>query len=143
MSQIDLKKIIDFSYLTNRQPDPNSELIFFLSIVFGALILASGIAWLVFIRREQTQPVLTGLRRRLVRWLFTSGFVGLFLIFFRATGIPFLGMRLWLLLWLLASLGWFVTVCQYLLKTLPKERSLYQEQQLRDRYLPKARNAAR
>ncbi|MEK7460621.1 MAG: hypothetical protein AAB647_00200 [Patescibacteria group bacterium] len=140
---LDFKKLTDPSYILDLRPDSNSDLAFILSIVFGLAIIASGFVWLILTRREKAKPVLKGIRTRLVRWLFTTGFVGLFLIFFRATGIPYFGMRIVLLTWLLVSLIWLILILTYLLKKFPIERSLYEEHVLRERYLPKKKVGTR
>ncbi len=118
-------------------PPRESQLIFGFAIFFGLAIIISAIVWLFFVRKEQQEPLLRAIRRRIVLWLFVTGLVGLFLVFFRWQGIPYFAGRIWLLLWLIISAGWLALIGSYLLKKFPKERSLYQERLLRERYLPK------
>lgn len=143
MFTLDTHKLIDPTYLFAKQPEPNSELSFVFSILFALAIVASGLVWFILIRREKNAPYLRPLRSRLVRWLFTTGLVGLFLMLTRSAGIPYFGTRFVLLLWLIVVAVWFATIFIYLLKKFPIERSLYQAHQLRERYLPKTRTASR
>ncbi|MBI4175402.1 hypothetical protein HY523_02165 [Candidatus Berkelbacteria bacterium] len=139
MIDLDLTKLLNSRYLFARRPEPNSELLFTFAILFGLILISSGLLWLYFSRRERYEPFLMRLRIRLVRWSFTTGFVGLLLIFFRWQGIPYLSSRFFLLLWLVISTVWFLTLITYLLKKFPRERTITQSHQLREKYLPRAK----
>lgn len=141
MIDLDLTKLLNSRYLFARRPEPNSELLFTFAILFGLILISSGLLWLYFSRRERYEPFLMRLRIRLVRWSFTTGFVGLLLIFFRWQGIPYLSSRFFLLLWLVISTVWFLTLITYLLKKFPGERTITQSHQLREKYLPRAKQA--
>jgi predicted membrane channel-forming protein YqfA (hemolysin III family) len=140
---IDLKKLFDAGYLFDWLPPRESEIIFAFAVIFGLAIILSGLVWVYFIRKERFEPILQAVRSRIVFWLFVSGLVGLLLVFFRWQGIPYFAGRIWLLAWLILSLLWAVALLGYLLKKFPKERSLYQERLLRERYLPKPKKESR
>lgn len=139
---IDLTKLIDLSYLFEKRPNPESAMLFGLAIIAGLMIIGSGITWIAYVRKERTLSLYRSIRERLVRWLFTGGFVTLILIFFRFEGIPYFGSRAWLFLWGVVLAIWSVTILIYILKKFPKERSLYQEQVERSRYLPKSKRVS-
>lgn len=137
---IDIKKLFSLEYLLQPQPVADSVLVFALAIFFCLVIIASGIIWIWFWKRERHEPIYQFVRSRWVNYLFTLGFVGLILIFFRWQGIAYLSSRTWLVLWLLIGLIWLVRIWRYLLKKFPEERRLYHERITRERYLPKAKN---
>lgn len=139
MPTIDLGKLVNWSYLFQSRPESNSELILALAILFAAAIVGSGIIWIMLVRRERTNPMLEPIRQKLVNALFYTGFIGLLLVFFRWQGIPYFASRFWLLLWLIISIVWIGRIVYYLLKKFPKERSLFEERLVRERYLPKAK----
>lgn len=135
---IDWSKLINPAYLLEKQPGPAADAVFGAAIFFALFLIASGFVWLSFVRRERTEPIYKSVRERTVRWLFTTGFVGLILVFFRWQSIPYFGTRIWLVLWLIAAAVWFLFVMNYLLKKFPKERKIDEERKTRERYLPKA-----
>ncbi len=134
---LDLRKFFDPVYLFDKQPNPESKLFFGLAIVASFMIIASGLVWLIYVRKERTLPLYSLVREPVVRWLFMGGFVGLILIFFRFEGIAYLSSRFLLFIWAAILVIWLGLILRYILKKFPKERSLYQEQSLRQRYLPK------
>ena len=140
---IDVTKLFSWNYLFEQRPDAQSNLVFVLAVLFGLAVLGSGLTWLYLVRKERREPLLVQVRVRFVPWLFTTGSVGLLLVFFRFEGVPYFASRFWLASWLIGSLIWLVRLLYYLLKKFPKERSLNAERLVRERYLPKSKRLIR
>jgi hypothetical protein len=103
-------------------------------VLFALGFLAAGACYW----RPPRQLAGNGLNRRLTRrfamlflWVFG---VGLVFFGFRAMGLPFLGIRLWLYVMVLALLAAVGYVVYYLRARYPAERAAYEAQQLKRRY---------
>lgn len=69
-------------------------------------------------------------------WLLSFGLVGLLLTFFKQQRAPYLGMRVWLLLWAVAWLIWLAFIIKYVLITIPKIKKETEKKQEFEKYLP-------
>ena len=74
--------------------------------------------------------------RKFTNFGFSFGMVGLILVFFKHQRVPYLGMRIWLTLWLLACLGWLIFILKYALLDLPKLKKEKERQKEFEKYLP-------
>lgn len=130
-------KFLTFDYLFESSPVPDSRVSLWLSALFGLSLLASALVWFWLVVKERRNKPYMALRRRFVSYFFTFGFVGLILIFFRWQEIPVLSARFWVLAWLGVGLVWLGLIVRYLLNIWPKERRIYEEAQLKEKYLPR------
>lgn len=140
---VDISRIVSAGYLFESRPEPDSTLLLVLAGGFCLSLIGSGVVWLALARRAAALPPLESVRSRLTNLLFMSGLIGLFLVFFRWQGIPFMGSRIWLVLWLVVIVAWLVRLGFYLLKKFPNERRLFVSKRLYERYLPRTRQEKR
>lgn len=137
----ELAKFVTFAYLFESSPVPDSRVSVWLSALFGLSVLLSVLVWFWLVIKERENKLFIALRRRFVAYLFTFGFVGLILIFFRWQEIPVLAARFWILAWVITGLVWLGLILRYLLKEWPKERTIDQEARLKEKYLPRNRQS--
>lgn len=133
---MDFTKLIDLDYLFYRLPPAGFSWPFrivLLVIFVGCMLLA------IFSRQKaKTSPGILKLAwRKMQTWAWSVGIVGLLLMGFREVRAIYLGSRAWLLLWLLISLAWLVTILIYWKKEIPKKQEYIKAQEEYNRWLPK------
>lgn len=103
-----------------------------LLVVFVALVLAAiYLSWRSKKNYKETRNF-GKLFAKLVNWSTTVGVVGLILVFFKQSHIVYLGMRIWLALWLVIAVVWLGFIVKYYLVEVPKIRKeIEQKEQLR------------
>lgn len=134
-----LQPLITASFWFARDPAPlltiNARLLFG---VF-ALLFVLGVVVRVVARRRKEDRLVTETFRRIGQLGVTMGLLGLLLFFFAYQEIPFLGMRVWFLLWGIGLLVWVGMVVRYATKIVPAERRRLSERTERNKYLPRAK----
>ena len=69
-------------------------------------------------------------------WSLSFGLVGLLLTFLKEERIAYLGMRVWLVLWVLACLIWLGFILKFVLLEIPKMKEEKRKQAEIKKYLP-------
>jgi len=130
-----IKQFFTPSYLFNLNPGHQFAYLLPLSIIFGFFLVGGAI--LVFLARRLSNVVYKKFLSRVYNLLFTIGFVGFLLIFFRYENIYFLSARFWLIVLFITGAIWAIIIFYYGIKKLPQEVQRYQEMLRKEKYLPK------
>ena len=136
LPNIDLKKFLDIRYIFEKTPPPNSGYLY-LTVLFGAFILLALAAWVVYGRRQKTVPVYLKMQGKVFNLFFYLGLVGLFLIFSRWQGIPYLGSRFFMLIELVIFIIWGISIIYFRFLILPKEIKEFEQRKQFEKYLPR------
>jgi len=107
----------------------------FLGLALVGIILGF-IALYLQKKYRQTDKISMKIWKKLSNLGFSFGIVELILMFFKQQRAPYLGMRIWLFLWIIISLVWLVFILKYIFKTVPQLRAEKQRQADLKKYLP-------
>ncbi len=127
---IDFQRLIDFQYLLDPRPTYNFEFTWPVLIIFGIIFLA-GIILATPIGKRFVWS------NRIGQWLRWLGFLGLVLLFFRYQGIPFLSIRIYYYVLVLAFLAWLSVIIRDLKQVKVKHSEEIKRQETYDKYLPR------
>lgn len=132
---MDLTKLLNWEYLFHPYPIGFSwPMRLGLLIIFIAMI-----AWAIYSRQRMNKS--HHLRRKVWQkfesWGWTSGLIGLTLIYFREVRAIYLSSRGWLLIWLILSLIWLVFIIKYLKTKVPAKESLAKQKEEFNKWLPR------
>lgn len=132
---MNVEKFFHWSYLWQRYtPIGFSWPMRILLLVFfvGTICLA---VW--FHRKiKNSQGPKKTLAKKIRAWGFSTGIMGLLLLFFRETQAAYLASRLLLLAWLIIIAVWLITILIYWLKDLPKKQAALAAQAEFNKWLP-------
>lgn len=123
-----MSELLTFSYWFNPYGAYFSTFTFwFLLLVFIVCSIVG--VYLLVTREKKTKHngLLKSVYTVSLHWLNSLGFVGLILFALRHYRVPYFGMRVWLILWLLICLVWLLVVIKYLLIEVPKKKKEYLE----------------
>ncbi len=135
---MDLSKLTNIHYLFSPYPDLGFSWlmrIVLLLIFLGAIALA-------LLSARQNKKALGPIKKVWKKWQiwgWTTGVIGLFLIFFREVNAIYLSSRGYLLIWLLTAAIWAMFIIIYWKRKVPAKKKLIQEQEEFNKWLPKAR----
>lgn len=131
-----MNNILRFAYWFDAYPLPFNQTTFYLvSLVFLSGIILGVIAQLL--KRKNRQNVLVGrIWQKLYVFGYSFGAVGYILFFLKQQRAPYLGMRLWIGLWLVACLVWLVFILKYIFIEVPKVKKIKKEKEELKKYLP-------
>lgn len=134
---MDLNKLTNFHYLFSPYPDMGFSWlmrIVLLVIFLGAIALA-------LLSARQNKKALGPIKKVWKKWQvwgWTTGAIGLLLIFFREVNAIYLSSRGYLLIWLVAVAIWAILIIIYWKKKVPAKKKLIQEQEEFNKWLPKS-----
>jgi len=103
-------------------------------IVFGLGIVFSLVC--IFFSKKSSGYILKKVWLKLHTWSLSFGLVGLLLAFLKEQRISYLGMRVWLVLWILICLVWLVFILKFVLLEIPKMKEEKRKQAEIKKYLP-------
>ncbi|MFC1686549.1 hypothetical protein ACFLZS_01310 [Patescibacteria group bacterium] len=130
-------QLLELSFWFERTPGPAGSYFTRLSFVFGFLFLAALVIYLFTakVKRKDFNPVRAKLWRKVYICFFTVSIVGGILIFLRYEQIPFLSLRVLMLVLLIGFLIWLGLILRYYLTTFKEELSEHQEEERKSKYL--------
>ncbi len=131
-----MDKFLQLSFWFDTYPSPFSPVIFWICLGLFAFGLALAIVSLVLQKKFRADKITFTVYEKLKNFGFGFGSVGLILTFFKQQQAIYLGMRIWLALWLLASLLWLGLVLKYLLFKAPALRLEKKKKEELRKYLP-------
>lgn len=132
ISQINLSKLLEASYIFEKTPAAKG-LYLYLAIVFGLLLV---LALILIIQLKKKEKIYKKLHTKIINLLLFTGFLGLVLIFFRWQQIPYLGSRFFMLVLAGVVIIWLGVIYWYRFLILPKEIEKYEKQKIFEKYLP-------
>lgn len=133
---MDITKLLDMNYLFHPYPLAGFSWpfrIFLLVVFLGAIIFA-----IITSKKKQTAPSIT--RKgwyKLQVWGWSTGVVGLLLMFFREIRVIYFSSRGYLLLWFLIIIVWLIFIFVYWKKTIPDKAKREKEAEEFNKWLPK------
>ena len=132
---LNIIKFFKPSYLFEMQPSINISTVYFLLVIFGALVLIGILIKIVHLAKKRENFASRLLNMYFALFL-TMGLVGGILVWFRYERAYFLAGRFMLLVWLICFLGWLVFILRYQYKVVPKAKKQMEEKQMFNKYLP-------
>lgn len=132
---MDLNKLFDLSYLF--QTFPVSGFSWPMRIILLALFVGA-IALAIYARSKMKEK---GLRKKVWQklevWGWTSGLLGLFLMFLREVRALYISSRGYLLIFLVLMLVWLVFIIKFAKTKVPDKEELDRKEKEFDKWLPK------
>ena len=129
-----MSTLFSLSFWFKLRPGVLSTNVFYGIIVFLAILLA-GILVFNALKKSKT----AGLYRKI--WIKLGNFclgnlvIGLFLLFFAFEQLPFLAMRIWLLLWFIGMVVWMLFIIKVMSK-IPDIKKEHEEKKEYEKYIP-------
>src|SRR3989338_961283 len=100
-----MNQLLQWSFWFDARPLPfNSNFLWIIVGVFAGAIIFAIIS--SRLRKQKTGPLHWQIWSKLLHLSLSFGLVGLLLVFFKEERIIYLGMRVWLILWVLICLVW-------------------------------------
>lgn len=133
---MDFTKLFDLEYLFIRYPEAG----FSWPMRIGLLVLFVGailVALYTHKKFKQKLGASTKAWKRLQIWAWSSGLVGLLLMYFREVRALYISARFWLFLWLLIYVLWLIYVLLRWKKDVPDKESQEKRKQEYEKWLPK------
>lgn len=132
-----MSELIKFSYWFNPYGSYFSTITFWLLLTAFIVSAVAGV-YLLIVRDKKTKH--NGLLKKTyticLHWLNSFGFAGLVLFGLRHYRVPYLGMRIWLALWVLICFIWLLTIVKYLIIDVPAKKKKFLEEQELKKYQP-------
>jgi len=131
-----MSELITFTYWFNPYGAYFSTFTFWFLLTTLSISALAGI-YLLVVREKKTKHngLLRNIYTTILHWLNSLGFVGLILFAFRHYRVPYFGMRVWLILWLLICLVWLLVIVKYLLIEVPKKKKEFEEKSKINKYI--------
>lgn len=107
-------------------------------IAVGIYILIFALA-IIFSLLRKKQTITVSYRKamqKLSTWCFSFSIVGLILMFFRHQLIPYLGMRVWSMIWFIICIVWMLYIIKYIFVNIPKQRKDLKIREEFEKYIP-------
>ena len=133
---MNLEKLINLNYLFERYPIDGFSLPIksFLIIIF---IISIIIAIISGKKLKNNPGIMKKVYNKLQNWGWTTGLIGFLLFFFREVNTIYLGSRIWMIILLISSFIWLLTIFKYYKKEVPKRKIEKKEKEEFNKYLPK------
>ena len=133
---MNLEKLINLNYLFERYIIDGFSLPIksFLIIIF---IISIIIAIISGKKLKNNPGIMKKLYNKLQNWGWTTGLIGFLLFFFREVNTIYLGSRIWMIILLISSFIWILTIFKYYKKEIPKRKKNKKEKEAFNKYLPK------
>lgn len=133
-----MQRFFQFNFIFDRYPTGVHLLTFYviLAVFIIALIIGFYSAFLAN-KKVKNDKIIAKFYNKLSNWGLWCGVIGLLITFFRYERSPYLGMRIWSILWLLIYFFWLAYLLKYLIIELPKQRTDFQKKKEFEKYLPK------
>lgn len=135
---MDITKLFEWSYLFSAYAPAGFS--WTIRITLGVLFVgAIVLAVMAMKKTKNTAGPQKVVWKKLLVWGWTTGLIGLLLVFFREVRALYLGARLWLLLLLLIAFVWLILILLYRVKVLPRQEKIRQQAEEFNKWLPKTK----
>jgi Ca2+/Na+ antiporter len=136
----DVKKFINWDYLTDERPGSQFSYLTPTLIVIGLLFLLAIFSPYIAKKIGKGNPVYQELAKKIAFAFSVTAFAALVLVFFRIENLPILSMRI-LFVCLLVVFGvWICYIIYWAKKNVKIRTQKYEEQKKKEKYLPKKRD---
>lgn len=135
---LDIIKFFTPAYFFNLRPAIALNTVYFLLIIFGALIVLA-IAVKIIQKTKKRKPFSVRLLNKYFSWLITMGIIGEAMVWLRYERAPILSARFWLAIWLLGFILWLIYILEYQFRVVPQAKKQLAQKQIFNRYLPRKR----
>lgn len=136
----DFKPLLTLQFWFDKKPPvmmPVFQQSFF--YFFGALVVLSLIITVLIRPKKKTDPWVAKGFQKVSSWCLTMGIAGLIIFFFSFEQVPFLSMRFWYIVWLIAAVAWLVWVVRFFVKVVPAEKAKIRQKKELEKYIPKSK----
>ena len=132
----DFQKFLNPNYYLNLQPEISSSSILVFLTVFSAMVLA-GLAVNFLLKSKKNGDFRQKLGYKYYNFLLVMGISGLVIAALRYEMIYFFSARIWMVLWLLAAIGWLLIILKYQFRVAPRAAQQLKQRRQFQKYLPK------
>lgn len=128
--------LLKFSYWLDVRPLFFTPVIFWILFGFFMAAVVLGAASSLIISKNKQNKFKKKIWVKVSSWGYTAGLIGLLLIFLKQQRAPYLGMRVWIFLWLIYSFVWLALILKYIFIKVPKIRREQKQKEEFEKYLP-------
>ncbi|MBU1131551.1 hypothetical protein KJ840_05475 [Patescibacteria group bacterium] len=132
-----MNKFLNFSFWLDAKPLPFMPVFYWLAlgVCLGAIILGV-ISSVLRSKKFKDNKLAKKVWQKIGNWSYSFGGAGLVLIFLKQQRVPYLGMRVWFVLWLLAFFVWLLFILKYIFIKVPKIKKEQKKKKEFEKYLP-------
>jgi len=130
-----MNQLLNFSFWFDVLPLPFMPVFLWATIIFFGLAIIFSLVCL-WLRKKSEGYIVKKTWFKLYSWSLSLGLVGLFLTFLKEERIAYLGMRVWLVLWVLICLVWLIFILKFVFLEIPKMKEEKRKQAEIKKYLP-------
>jgi len=131
-----MSNFFSFKFYFDTYPAAIHPLTFYIITGLFLLIFVLGLICAFFISKKKVDGITKKIYEKIANWGLWSGIIGLFILFLKYQRAPYLGMRVWSLLWILFTLVWLILIIKFYLKDVPKLKKQREQKKQFNKYLP-------
>ncbi|HLC64304.1 MAG TPA: hypothetical protein VJK25_03100 [Patescibacteria group bacterium] len=131
-----MSNILTLSFWFDVYPLPFNEAAYYIIGLVLLLGVFLGVVGKILKSKGQVGLIRT-VWAKLTNFGFSFGIIGLVLVFLKQQRAPYLGMRLWLILWLAICFVWLLFILKYIFLEIPRIKQANKQRAEFDKYLPK------
>jgi hypothetical protein len=128
-----MDKLLTISYWVIIRPGQIEPFLFQGLVIFIAILVL--ITLISYLLKKRKSGLYFKIWAKLNTFSLSNFIIGLFLLFFIREQLPFLAMRLWLLVWILSMLVWLGFIVKQLIK-IPEIKKKAKEEKEFQKYIP-------
>ena len=122
-----MSNLLDLSFWFDFIPLPFNRTAFYMVTGLFVLGILWGIISLIYKKKNKNNSLTQKIWIKLANFGFSFGIVGLILVFLKQQRTPYLGMRIWLAVWILVCLVWLAFILKYIFIEVPKIKQQQKE----------------
>ena len=132
-----MNRLLQTSFWFDVQPLPFNNIAYWIiaGVFLAGIIFA--IIGLGFKKKNKENKLAFKVWSKLTNFGFSFGIVGFILVFLKQQRVPYLGMRVWLILWFLICLVWLVFILKYIIIEVPRLRKEKEVHKEKEKYIPR------
>ena len=128
--------VLQLSFWFDVRASVFTSLLFWIFTIFFILVLAFAIYSTYFLKKKAKGGTTQVIWTKLSYLTYSTGIVGFILMFLKQQRAAYLGMRVWLMLWLLICFIWLLFIIKYIVKEVPRIKEERLARKEVDKYLP-------
>ncbi len=128
--------ILQLSFWFDLRPSFFTPIFFWFFIILFIIILLFALFSTYLLKNRLKSGTSKIVWTKLLHLSYSTSTVGLILVFLKQQRASYLGMRVWLFLWLLICFIWLLFIIKYLIKEVPRIKRERQERREFEKYLP-------